>query len=56
LRNPTLPKVLIKPGTRGGWSVLPWHTRAYQVARCRGLHAAYVPTRRYPGGVLIRGR
>ena len=54
LRNPNLPKVLFKPLTSGGWSVLPWHTRQYQVARCHGLHATYVFTPQHPGGVLIR--
>jgi hypothetical protein len=42
LRKP-LPKVLFKPLPRGGWSVLPWHTRPYQIPRCRGLNAEYVP-------------
>jgi hypothetical protein len=54
LRNPALPKVLIKPVARGGWSVLPWHTRSSQVARCRGLHAEFVATPHHPGGILIR--
>jgi hypothetical protein len=54
LRNPALPKVLIKPLPGGGWSVLPWHTRPFQVARCRGLHAEYAVTAHHPGGVLIR--
>ena len=54
LRNPSLPKVLFRPVSHGGWSVLPWHTRPYQVARCRRLHAAYVTTASHPGGVLIR--
>ena len=54
LRNPNLPKVLFRPVTSGGWSVLPVHTRAYQVPRCHGLHAAFVITGRHPGGVLIR--
>jgi hypothetical protein len=48
-----IPKVLIKPVSRGGWSVVPWHTRPSQVARCRRLKAAYVVTRRHPGGVLL---
>src|SRR5205807_7329544 len=52
LRNTALPKVLIKPLARGGWSVLPWHTRPSQVARCSGLHAAYMSTP--SGNVLIR--
>jgi hypothetical protein len=54
LRNPNLPKVLFRPVSHGGWSVLPWHTRPFQVPRCHGLHAAYVTTGRHPGGVLIR--
>jgi hypothetical protein len=54
LRNTNLPKVLIRPLAQGGWSVLPWHTRPPQAARCRGLHAEYVITRHHPGGVLIR--
>jgi hypothetical protein len=54
LRNPNLPKVLFRPVPTGGWSVLPLHTRPFQVARCHGLHAAYVTTRAHPGGVLIR--
>jgi hypothetical protein len=54
LRNPNLPKVLFRPVSHGGWSVLPLHTRPSQVARCHGLHAAYVTTGRHPGGVLIR--
>jgi hypothetical protein len=48
LRNPRLAKVLFVPLTRGGWAVRPWHTRPAQVARGRGLHAAYT------GGALIR--
>jgi hypothetical protein len=48
LRNPHLSKVLFKPLAHGGWAVVPWHTRAYQVARCRGLNAAFT------GGALIR--
>ncbi len=48
-----IPKVLIRPVARGGWSVLPWHTRPSQVARCSGLHAEYVATPQHPGGVLI---
>jgi len=35
------------------WSVQPWHTRPSQVARCRGVRAAYVVTRHHPGGVLV---
>jgi hypothetical protein len=53
LRAP-IPKVLFTPLPGGGWKVLPWHTRHFQVPRCHGLHAAYVITRRHPGGVLIR--
>jgi hypothetical protein len=41
LRNPAIPKVLMKPLSGGGWNVEPWHTRASQVARCAGLHATY---------------
>jgi hypothetical protein len=41
LANPAVPKVIFKPGSRGGWAVTPWHTRPAQVARCRGLHVAY---------------
>jgi hypothetical protein len=48
-----IPKVLITPVARGGWSVQPWHTRPSQVARCRGLRASYVVTRRHPGGGLV---
>jgi hypothetical protein len=51
-----IPKVLIKPVSRWGWSVTPWHTRPSQVARCRGLKAAFVVTRHHPGGVLLRRR
>ncbi len=54
LRNPALPKVLVKPLSHGGWSFRPWHTRARQVARCRGVNAAYVVTPHHPGGILIR--
>ena len=54
LRNPRIPKVLFRPLARGGWSVVPWHTRPSQVARCRGLKASYVVNSRHPGGVLIR--
>jgi hypothetical protein len=39
LANPAIPKVIFKPGTRGGWDVRPWHTRPTQVARCAGLNA-----------------
>jgi hypothetical protein len=49
LRNPSLAKVLFKPLSQGGWSVVPWHTRSFQVARCRGLHATYTSS-----GALIR--
>jgi hypothetical protein len=41
LANPAVPKVLFKPGSRGGWDVRPWHTRPSQVARCAGLNAIY---------------
>jgi hypothetical protein len=54
LRNPALPKVLITPLSRGGWSFRPWHTRAALLARCRGLNAAWVTTPQHPGGYLIR--
>jgi hypothetical protein len=53
LRHP-IPKVLFTPLPRGGWKVLPLHTRPYQVARCHGLRAEYVVTHRHPSGVLIR--
>jgi hypothetical protein len=52
LRNPSLAKVLFKPLPQGGWAVVPWHTRPWQVARCAGLKAAYAITPH--GGVLIR--
>ena len=55
LRKP-LAKVLFTPLPRGGWKVLPWHTRPYQIARCHGLKAEYAVTRSHPGGVLLRGR
>ncbi len=55
LRKP-IPKVLFTPLPGGGWKVLPWHTRGYQIARCHTLHAAYVVSRSHPGGVLLRGR
>ena len=54
LRNPALAKVLITPRTHGGWSFRPWHTRAAQVARCRGVNAVYAITPHHPGGILIR--
>ena len=41
LANPAVPKVIFKPGSRGGWDVRPWHTRPSQVARCAGLNAIY---------------
>ncbi len=41
LRDPAIPKVLLKPLRQGGWNVEPWHTRPSQVARCVGLHATY---------------
>ena len=41
LANPAVPKVIFKPGSRGGWDVRPWHTRPSQVARCAGLNATY---------------
>ena len=49
LRNPNLPKVLFRPVSHGGWSVLPLHTRPSQVARCHGLHAALRDDRQPPG-------
>jgi hypothetical protein len=54
LSNPSLAKVLFYPVTHGGWRVRPWHTRASQVARCRGLRASYVITSHHPDGVLLR--
>jgi hypothetical protein len=39
LANPAVPKVLFKPGSRGGWDVRPWHTRPAQMSRCAGLNA-----------------
>jgi hypothetical protein len=45
LANPAIPKVLFKPGSRGGWDVRPWHTRPSQVARCAGLNAIYTNSR-----------
>jgi hypothetical protein len=48
LANPAIPKVLFKPGSRGGWDVRPWHTRPTQVARCAGLNAIYTS-----GGAVI---
>jgi hypothetical protein len=50
------PIVLFTPLSDGGWKVLPWHTLAHNIARCRGLHATFAPTRGHPGGALIRGR
>ncbi|MDQ6815921.1 MAG: hypothetical protein M3018_00740 [Actinomycetota bacterium] len=44
------PIVLFTPLAHGGWKVLPWHTRPFQVARCRGLNAAYVAR---PGGARL---
>ena len=52
-RHQRYPIVLFTPLARG-WKVLPWHTHPWQVARCRGLNAEYVVTRRHPGGVLVR--
>jgi hypothetical protein len=54
LRDPALAKVLVTPLSHGGWSFRPWHTRAAQVTRCRGVNAAYVVTPHHPSGVLIR--
>jgi hypothetical protein len=50
LANPAIPKVLFKPGSRGGWDVRPWHSRPSQVARCAGLNAIYTSS----GGVIHR--
>jgi hypothetical protein len=41
LANPSIPKVLLKPLSQGGWDVEPWHTQSANVARCAGLHATY---------------
>jgi hypothetical protein len=49
LANPAIPKVLFKPGSRGGWDIRPWHTRPAQVRRCAGLNAIYTSS-----GRLIR--
>ena len=46
LRDPAIPKVLLKPLRQGGWNVEPWHTRPSQVARCAGLHATYTAAAR----------
>ena len=46
------PIVLFVPLAKGGWRVIPWHTRQYQLARCSGLNAAYVA--RGGGALLIR--
>ncbi len=54
LRNKSLPKVLFRPLARGGWSVLPWHTRASQVGACHNVHAALIQTPSHPNGVLKR--
>jgi hypothetical protein len=35
----TYPIVLFTALPPGGWNVLPWHTRPYQLGRCLGLHA-----------------
>jgi hypothetical protein len=48
------PTVLFTPMVHGGWKVQTAHTLPSKVARCRGLNAAYVTTRRHPGGFLIR--
>ncbi len=50
------PIVLFLPNVSGGWRVEPWHTRASQVAACRGLHSEYLTSRRDPGGFLVRRR
>jgi hypothetical protein len=49
------PIVLFSPVARGGWSVLPWHTRRHQRARCSNLRAAYLTSAQEPGGFLVRG-
>jgi hypothetical protein len=49
------PIVLFTPITKGGWTVLPWHTLRYQVPRCRGLRASYLISSRHPAGRLVRG-
>ena len=49
----TYPIVLFTPISKG-WIVLPWHTRSYQVRRCRGLHAEFVTTAHHPNGILRR--
>jgi hypothetical protein len=46
------PIVLFTP-VKNGWIAMPWHTRHYQVARCKALNAAYVDTSQNPGGALI---
>ena len=38
------PIVLFTPLPHGGWTVLPWHTRRGQVARCAGLNAGWIYT------------
>jgi hypothetical protein len=50
LANPAIPKVIFKPGSRGGWDVRPWHTRPAQVSRCAGLNAIYTNS----GGLIHR--
>jgi hypothetical protein len=49
-----IPKVLITPLARGGWSFVPWHTLASNRAHCASLHSKYVFTRHHPGGVVVR--
>ena len=36
-----------------GWHALPWHTAPATLARCSGLHAAWVYTPAHPAGVLV---
>jgi hypothetical protein len=47
------PIVLFTALPQGGWNVLPWHTRHDQLGACLGLHASYVVTPSYPGGLLV---
>jgi hypothetical protein len=49
LANPSIPKVLFKPLSQGGWNVEPWHTQPPNVAGCAGLHVTYTSS-----GALIR--
>jgi hypothetical protein len=47
--------VLFSPVTRGGWTVVPWHTRPAQRSSCRNLRASYLTSPQEPGGFLLRG-